>query len=121
MRTGWAGGASLNMSTLRGTTRQLSGNLVLDVSPTLQQGVTGSITLAARITPALRLDVTPSLLITETHRQYRQYVATVPGGGAESRGGDPRRPTQPLHSTLPEIFNQSALHTLAIKLSYWFG
>ena len=37
------------------------------------------------------------------------------------RGGVPLVPTQPLHSTLPEAFTGSALHTLAIKLSYWFG
>jgi len=233
MHTGWAGGGAVNASTPRGRAHQLSGALNIDVSPTLQQGVTGSLTLSTRITPALRLDVTPSLSITETHRQY---VATVPGGGAETygsrylfghlarkeaaielratwslspdlvltlyaqpfasvgrydqigelmragdddvrwydttfhvgdtraivdgaemftiaepdyrvaslrstavlrwelapgstlfvvwqqaRGGAPQLPTQQLTATLPEVLTQAALHTLAIKLSYWFG
>jgi hypothetical protein len=37
------------------------------------------------------------------------------------RGGVPLSPAQTLHTTLPETFTGSALHTLAIKLSYWFG
>ena len=233
MRTGWAAGGSINAGTPRGRANQLSGGLYVDISPTMQQGVVASLTLSTRITPALRLDVTPSLSITETHRQY---VATVAGGGVDTygsrylfghlerkeaaielratwslspdlvltlyaqpfasvgrydqigelmragdddvrwydatlhggdmrtildgtemfsisepdyrvaslrstavlrwelapgstlfivwqqaRGGVPQQPTQPLHATLPDIFTQAALHTLAIKLSYWFG
>jgi hypothetical protein len=39
----------------------------------------------------------------------------------QSRGGVPALPTQTLHATAPELFTQPAIHTLAIKLSYWFG
>jgi hypothetical protein len=234
MRIGWTGGGSLGASTPRGTARQLTGTLSAEVSPTLQQGVVASLSLAARITPALRLDLVPSLTVVETERQY---VATVTdaGGGADTygarylfghlhrkeaalelrttwslspdlvltlyaqpffsvgrydrigelvasreadvrwyatavhdgamrtiaddvtfsikepdfrvaslrstlvlrwelapgstlfvvwqqlRGGIPLLPVQTLHSTVPDAFTQPALHTLALKLSYWFG
>ncbi|HEY5951902.1 MAG TPA: DUF5916 domain-containing protein, partial [Kofleriaceae bacterium] len=234
MRIGYTAGGTLSASTPRGTARQLTGNLSAEVSPTLQQGVIASLSLAARATPALRLDLTPSLTIVETERQY---VATVTdaGGGADTygarylfghlhrreaalelratwslspdlvltlyaqpfvsvgrydrlgelararqaevrwydasvhdgtmrtiaddttfsirepdyrvaslrstavlrwelapgstlfivwqqlRGGPPLLPAQSLHTTLPDAFTQPALHTLAIKLSYWFG
>jgi hypothetical protein len=39
----------------------------------------------------------------------------------QSRGGLPQLPTQTLHATVPEVFTQPAIHTLAVKLSYWFG
>jgi len=39
----------------------------------------------------------------------------------QSRGGVPALPTQTLHATAPELFTQPAIHTLAVKLSYWFG
>jgi hypothetical protein len=39
----------------------------------------------------------------------------------QSRGGVPQLPTQTLHATVPELFTQPAIHTIAIKLSYWFG
>lgn len=39
----------------------------------------------------------------------------------QSRGGVPQLPTQTLHATAPELFTQPAVHTLAVKLSYWFG
>jgi hypothetical protein len=234
MRIGWATSAALTASTPRGKASQLVGSVSFDASPTLQQGVVASLELATRITPALRLDIVPSLLVLETERQY---VATVTdaGGGTETygaryvfghlhrkeaalelrttwslspdlvltlyaqpfvsvgrydqigelvaargddvrwypstqrdgmqrtitddvafsipepdfrvaslrstavlrwelapgstlfivwqqlRGGVPLLPAQTLHSTLPEAFTQRAIHTLAIKLSYWFG
>jgi hypothetical protein len=235
MRTGWSGGASFNASTPRGKSKQLSAGLNVDISPTLQQGISGSASLTARITPALRLDVTPSMSIAETHRQYVGTVTSAGGGtdtyGArylfghldrkeaalelratwslspdlvltlyaqpfvsvgrydqigelvaagsadvrwyetavhdretrsivdgpnafsisepdfrvaslrstavlkwelapgstlfvvwqQTRGGVPLLPTQPLNATVPDMFSQSALHTIAIKLSYWFG
>ncbi len=230
MRVGWASGASLSASTPRGTARQLTANISADVSPTLQQGVTASLSLAARITPALRLDLIPSVTAVQTQRQY---VATVdsdteparylfghlhrreaalelrttwslspdlvltlyaqpfvsvgryprigqlvaardddvrwfdmtfysgaqrtiaedgvvfsipepdfhvaslrstavlrwelaPGSTLfivwqQMRGGVPLLPAQSLRATTPELFTQPAIHTLAIKLSYWFG
>jgi len=234
MRVGWASGGAVIASTPRGAARQLSATLAVDVSPTLQQGVTASASLNARITPALRLDLTPSLTAVETQRQYVATVSAAGGGaqtygdryvfghlhrkeaalelrttwslspdlvltlyaqpfvsvgrysrigelarardddvrwyaatyhvGAERRitedggfsipepdyrvaslrstlvlrwelapgstlfivwqqlrGGVPELPTQTLRTTLPEAFTGSALHTLAIKLSYWFG
>ncbi len=85
MKVGWAGGANLGASTANGATRQLGANLALSASPTLQSGLVASASLAARIVPALRLDLTPSLSILDTERQY---VATVTdaGGGAETYG-----------------------------------
>jgi hypothetical protein len=235
MRVGWASNLSLSASTPSGRERQLSAKLGIDASPTLQRGVTASATLNARVRSSLRLDVTPSLSITETERQY---VATVTGAGGgadtygaryvfghlarkeaalelratwslspdlvltlfaqpfvsvgrydrlgelvaarsadvrwygasmhdgmqrtiadagatfsldepdfhvaslrstavlrwelapgstlfavwqQSRGGVPRSLAQPLGQALPDLFAQSALHTFALKLSYWFG
>ena len=39
----------------------------------------------------------------------------------QDRGGATSPLAQPLHSALKGPFDQSAIHTLAIKLSYWFG
>jgi hypothetical protein len=39
----------------------------------------------------------------------------------QMRGGVPLLPAQSLRATTPELFTQPAIHTLAIKLSYWFG
>ena len=39
----------------------------------------------------------------------------------QDRGGAAAPMSQPLHSALKGPFDQSAIHTLAIKLSYWFG
>jgi hypothetical protein len=235
MRIGPTTGGTVSASTPRGTAQQLTATLTVDVSPTLQQGVIGSMSLATRLTPALRLDLVPSLTIVETQRQYvasvadpppdtagtygvrylfghlhrkeaalelrttwslspdlvltlyaqpfvsvghytrigelvaayddevRWYSATYHSGAQRTiadgiafsipepdfrvaslrstavlrwelapgstlfivwqqlRGGLPLLPAQPLHTTAPEAFTQPAVHTLAIKLSYWFG
>jgi len=81
METGWVESVTVSASTPRGRAQQLSGTLVGQLSPTLPQGVVGSVSVASRATPALRLDLTPSLTWLETQRQY---VATVTGAG----GGD---------------------------------
>ncbi|CAN5727681.1 hypothetical protein BH11MYX1_BH11MYX1_15580 [soil metagenome] len=39
----------------------------------------------------------------------------------QDRGGMPVSVAQPLHATVGDAFTQAAIHTLAIKLSYWFG
>jgi hypothetical protein len=39
----------------------------------------------------------------------------------QSRGGVAQPVAQPLHAVLPDVATQSAIHTFAIKLSYWFG
>ncbi|HEY0251706.1 MAG TPA: DUF5916 domain-containing protein, partial [Kofleriaceae bacterium] len=39
----------------------------------------------------------------------------------QQRGGVPINVAQPLHATVSDAFTQAAIHTLAIKLSYWFG
>jgi hypothetical protein len=39
----------------------------------------------------------------------------------QDRGGVPVAVAQPLHGTVGSAFTQAAIHTLAIKLSYWFG
>ncbi|MEO8553400.1 MAG: DUF5916 domain-containing protein, partial [Kofleriaceae bacterium] len=38
----------------------------------------------------------------------------------QDRGGVPVTVAQPLRGTVGDAFTQSAIHTLAIKLSYWF-
>ena len=233
MQIGWAGQLVATASTPTGRARQLSATLEGDVSPTLRQGVIASASLTVRIVPALRLDLTPSLTVVETHRQYvtevddgenamtfgpryifghldrreaalglratwslspdlvltlyaqpfasvgrytelgelaaagsadlRGYGRTShegtmrqiddgtpfqiaepdftvvslrstavlrwelrPGSTLflvwqQSRGGVTEPVAQPLHSALPEVATQPAIHTFAIKLSYWFG
>jgi hypothetical protein len=85
MQVGWSSNVSMTASTPGGKERQLSARLSIDASSTLQRGVTMSTTLNARITSPLRLDVTPSLTVLETERQY---VATITdaGGGADTYG-----------------------------------
>src|SRR5262249_49839189 len=39
----------------------------------------------------------------------------------QTRGGTPVPAAVPLHSAASDVFTQSAIHTLAVKLSYWFG
>jgi hypothetical protein len=87
MRTGWAESVKLTANTPQGRAQQLSATLVGQLSPTLQQGITASASLASRVTPALRLDVTPSLTWVETQRQY---VTTVIGAGGGERTFDER-------------------------------
>ena len=235
MHVGEANALTAYASTPSGRANQLSANLEIDQSATLQQGVIASMSLATRVTPALRLDVTPSLTIVESHRQY---VATVTDGGGgddtfgaryvfghlerkeasmslratwslspilvmtlyaqpfvsvgrydalgelaaagssdvrwydtavhdganraivdggnsfsigepdysiaslrstavlrwepkpgttlyvvwqQARGGVTSPISQPLHGAVPEVFTESAIHTLAVKLAYWFG
>jgi hypothetical protein len=74
-----------NASTPSGRARQLSANVEVDRSRTLQQGVIASATLSSRVVPALRLDITPSLTDVETHRQYVATVTTA-GGGTDTYG-----------------------------------
>ena len=235
MRVGWGSSLLASASTPYGRAHQLSGNVELDASPTLQQGVIGSATYTSRIVPALRLDLTPSLSVVETHRQYvatetgigggdetygsrylfghlarkdaslqlratlaltpdlvitlyaqpfvsvgkydalgelaaagsdqvRWYAQTMHAGASrvigdgssvftiaepdytvaslrstavlrwelspgsilyvvwqQSRGGVPSTLAQPLHGALPDVVTQSAVHTLAVKLSWWLG
>ncbi|HEY0991773.1 MAG TPA: DUF5916 domain-containing protein [Kofleriaceae bacterium] len=85
METGWAESLKLTASTPRGRAPQVSGTVTGLVSSTLQQGVIATASVAARVTPALRLDLTPSLTWTRTRRQY---VATLPdpGGSAQTFG-----------------------------------
>jgi len=218
MRVGWAEAMQLRASTAPGRARQLSGSIELDTSPTLQQGVIASASITARVLPQLRLDLTPTLSIVETHRQYVDTIADpsatatygadylfghlhrkdaslelratwslspdlvftlyaqpfvsvgryseigalAAAGSSEinwlasspvekpdyrvaslrstavlrwelrpgsilyivwqqARGGVSEVPTQTLHATVPELFTQPAIHTLAVKLSWWFG
>jgi len=85
MQVGSLGAITAQASTPYGRAQQLQGSLEVDISPTLQQGVIASATLASRVVPSLRLDITPSLSITETHRQYVTTVTTA-GGGDETYG-----------------------------------
>ncbi|HEX8108692.1 MAG TPA: DUF5916 domain-containing protein, partial [Kofleriaceae bacterium] len=82
MQTGWAEAVTLTATTPRGRAQQLSGSLVGQLSSTLQQGLVASASLASRVTPALRLDLTPSFTWVETQRQY---VTTVTGAGGGER------------------------------------
>lgn len=85
METGWAESVTLSASTPRGRARQLSATLTGQLSSTLQQGILATATATTRLTPALRLDLKPSLTWVETHRQY---VATErDAGGGETTFG----------------------------------
>jgi hypothetical protein len=82
MQEGWAESVKLTATTPRGRARQLSATLVGQLSPTLDQGVIASASLAMRMTPALRLDLTPSFTWIDTQRQY---IATVTDAGGGER------------------------------------
>jgi len=82
MRTGWAESVRISATTPRGRAQQLSGTLVGQLSPTLQQGILASASAASRVTPSLRLDLTPSLTWIETQRQYVAAVSDAGGGDA---------------------------------------
>jgi hypothetical protein len=85
MRTGWGESVKLTATTPRGRAQQLSGSLVGQLGTTLQQGIMASASLASRLTPALRLDLTPSLTWIESDRQYVTTV-TDAGGGEQTFG-----------------------------------
>jgi hypothetical protein len=85
MRMGWAESVKLTATTPRGRAQQLSATLVGELSPTLEQGVVASASLASRLAPALRLDLTPSFTWIETQRQYVTTV-TDAGGGERTFG-----------------------------------
>jgi hypothetical protein len=80
MATGWAESVTVSATTPRGRARQLSGTLVGQRSPTLQQGVVASLNATSRMTPALRLDLVPSLTWIGTQRQYITTVSDAGGG-----------------------------------------
>ncbi len=82
MHVGWSSAAVLSASTPSGRARQLSGSVTIDESPTLLSGVVGSATLTGRITPALRLDLSPAVTWLETRRQYVDTVTDAGGGDA---------------------------------------
>jgi hypothetical protein len=75
MRTGWGESATLTATTPRGRA---------------QQGLVASASLASRLTPALRLDVTPSLTWIESDRQYVTTVTDANGWAysVTTRSGD---------------------------------
>lgn len=84
-QTDWVESVKLAASTPRGRAQQLSGTVTGQLSPTLPQGVVASASLTSRLTPALRLDVTPQLTWLDSQRQY---VATVTdAGGGEGTFG----------------------------------
>lgn len=234
MHADWATVTSLRGSTNGGRKVILSGTLEIDKTIAQENGVIAAATLTARVTPALRLDLSPSVTVIESQRQYvtkvtndanvstygtryifghihrkeaalelratwamtpnlaltlyaqpfvsvgrydalgelaaagsgdvRWYEATTHAGGnraiidgansftigepdfsvaslrstavlrwepapgsalfvvwQQQRGGNAASMASPLHSTVPDVFTQSAIHTIAIKLSYWFG
>lgn len=84
MHTDWAGGLLVTGSTPDGRKVFLSGNAQINQSVTQENSFIASAALTARVTPALRFDVTPSLTILETERQY---VATVINGGGNATYG----------------------------------
>ena len=82
-------------------------------SPALLRGATGfsidepDFTVASlRSTAVLRWELTPGSTLFVVWQQSRQ-------------GSDPR--SQPLHAAAPDVVTQPGIHSLAIKLSYWFG
>lgn len=82
MEIGWAESIKLTASTPRGRAQQVSATLQGQLSPTLAQGVVASASASTRVTPALRLDLVPSLTWLETRRQY---VATLTDAGGGER------------------------------------
>jgi hypothetical protein len=80
MRTGWAESVKLTANTPQGRAQQLSATLVGQLSPTLQQGIMASASLASRVMPSLRLDLTPSFTWIESQRQYVTTVTDAGGG-----------------------------------------
>jgi hypothetical protein len=62
--------------------------------------------LSLRSTAVLRWELAPGSTLYVVWQQAR-------GGSAGL--------SQPLHEAAPDIFTQPAIHTLAVKLSYWFG
>jgi len=82
MQTGWAEAVKLTATTPRGRAQQLSGTLIGQLSPTLEQGVFASASATSRVVPSLRLDLTPSLTWTQTRRQYVATVTDAGGGEA---------------------------------------
>jgi hypothetical protein len=85
MKIGWSSVANLFATTPNGRAFQLSGDINVQASETLDRGIFANATLSARVVPSVRLDLTPSFTIGGTRRQY---VATVSdaGGGAETYG-----------------------------------
>jgi hypothetical protein len=82
IQTDWVESVKLTASTPRDRAQQLSGTITGQLSPTLPQGVVASASLASRLTPALRLDVTPQITWLDSQRQY---VATVTDAGGGER------------------------------------
>ncbi|HEY0483043.1 MAG TPA: DUF5916 domain-containing protein [Kofleriaceae bacterium] len=80
METDWIESVKLTASTPRGRARQLSGSLLAQRSASLPQGVVASLSASARVTPALRIDLAPSVTWLDNRRQY---VATVTDAGAK--------------------------------------
>ena len=62
--------------------------------------------LSLRSTAVLRWELSPGSTLFLVWQQSRQ-------------GSDPR--AQPLHTAAPDVVTQPGVHSLAIKLSYWFG
>jgi hypothetical protein len=85
MRTSWAESVKLTASSPRGRARQLQAAVTAQLSSTLQQGIAASATANWRVVPGLRLDLTPQLTWTETHRQY--VTALTDAGGGERTFG----------------------------------
>jgi hypothetical protein len=87
MRTGWAESVKLTATSPRGRARQLQAAITAQLSSTLQQGIAASATANWRVVPALRLDLTPQITWTETHRQYVTRVDEADAGGGERTFG----------------------------------
>jgi hypothetical protein len=62
--------------------------------------------LSLRSTAVMRWELSPGSTLFVVWQQSRAGATTV---------------AQPLHSALPDVITQPGIHTLAIKLSYWFG
>lgn len=80
MRVGWAESVKLTANTPQGRAQQLSATLVGQLSSTLQQGIMASASVASRVMPSLRLDLTPSFTWVESRRQYVTTMTDADGG-----------------------------------------
>lgn len=85
MRTSWSELATVALSSPYGRAVQYGVTLTGQLGATMQQGLIATGRYSSRITPSLRLDISPSLTWIETDRQYVDTV-TDAGGGDDTFG-----------------------------------
>jgi hypothetical protein len=85
MAFGWLNTINAYASTPEGRQNQLSANATFYIGATTMTGGVASVALTTRITPALRLDLDPTLTLLDVKNQYVDTV-TDAGGNLETYG-----------------------------------